>query len=50
MRESQVIRSKKSNFIIKSKFIVVSNFFVAQFFYQYFVETTTTDVDMLLQV
>jgi len=41
MRESQAIRSKTSQ-----------NFLAAEFFslHQYFVETTTTDIDMLLQV
>jgi len=45
-------RSKKSNFIIRSKFIVGSNFSCSTVFslYQYFIETVTTDVDMLLQV
>jgi len=52
MRESQVIRSKKSKFIIRSIFIVGSTFLGTQFFslYQHFIETTTTDIDMLLQV
>jgi len=43
MRESQVIRSK---------FIVGSNFSCSTVFslHRYFIETTTTDLDMLLQV
>jgi len=52
MRESQVIGSKKSKFIIRSKFILRSNFFAAQYFslYRYYIETTTTDIDMHLRV
>jgi len=53
MRESQVIRSKKSKYIIRSKFIVRSNFFCSTVFSlkcRYFIETTTTDIDVLLQV
>jgi len=41
MRESKIIRSKKS------KFIVVSTSLAAHFFLcQYFIETTTTDIDV----
>jgi len=49
MRESQVIRSKKSKFIIRSKFIVRSKFSCSTVFslHRYFIETTTTDIDML---
>jgi len=51
MRESQLIRSKKSKFIIRSKFIVGSTFCITVFsLYSYFIETTTTDIDMFLQV
>ena len=52
MRESQVIRSKKSKFIIRSKFIVGSTSLAAQFFslHRYFIETRTTNIDMFLQV
>jgi len=59
-REVQVIRSKKSKFIIRSKFIVGSKvscstiFFSSSIFYwnyifslhRYFIETTTTYIDM----
>ena len=53
MRISQVIRSKKSKFIIRSKFIVRSNYFCSTVFslkYRYFTLTTTIDIDMLLQL
>ena len=52
MRESQVIGSKKSKFIIRSKFILRSNFFAAQYFslHRYYIETTTTDIDKHLRV
>jgi len=52
MSESQAIRSKKSKFIIRSKFIVESNFSynTVLSLHRYFIETTTTDIDMLLQV
>ena len=46
MRESQVIRSKKSKFIVRSN-LSSSTFFSLR---RYFIETTTTDIDMLLQV
>jgi len=41
-----------SKFIIRSKFIVRSNVSCSKAFalHQYFVETATTDIDMLLQV
>jgi len=52
MSDPNVIRSKKSNFIIRSKFIVIPNFLEAEFFsrYRYFIKVTTTDFDMFLQV
>jgi len=52
MKESQVVRSKTSKFIIRSKFVVGSNFSCSTVFslYRYFIETITTDIDMLLQV
>jgi len=53
MRVFQVIRQKKTKFIIRSKFIVRSNFSYSTVFSlkcRYFTETTTTDIDMLLQV
>ena len=46
MRESQVIRSKKSKFIIWSKFSCSTVFSL----HLYFIKTATTDSDMLLQV
>jgi len=51
MRENQVIRSKNSKFIIRSKFIVGSNFLGSTvfFIYQYFIETITIDIDKFLQ-
>jgi len=51
MRGSQVTRSKKVK-IIRSKFIVRSKFSCSKVFslHRYFIETTTTDIDMLLQV
>jgi len=50
MRETQVIVQKKSKFIIRPKFIVMSKFSCSIFFflYRYFIETATTDSDMLL--
>jgi len=47
MRESQVIRSKKSQNLSLGQ-----NFLAAEFFslHWYFIETTTTDIDKLLQV
>ena len=47
MRESQVIRSKKSQNLSLGQ-----NFLEAEFFSlrRYFIETTTTDINMLLQV
>jgi len=47
MRESQVIRSKKSQ-----NSSLGQNFLAAEFIslHRYFIETTTTDIDMLLQV
>jgi len=48
-RESQLIRSKKTKFNIRSKFIVRWNFSCSTFLslHRYFIETTTTDIDML---
>jgi len=45
-RESQVIRSKKSKFIIRSKFIVSSKSSCSRVFSLHwcFIETTTTDI------
>jgi len=47
----KLLGQQKSKFIIRSKFIIGSNFLAAQFFslYRYFIETTTTDIDMLSQ-
>jgi len=53
MKESQVIRSKKAKRIVGSKFIIGSNFCCSTNFlshYRYFIETTTTDIDMRLQL
>jgi len=52
MRGSQVIRSRKSQFIIRSKFIVGSKLSCNTVFspYLYFIETATTNIDMLLEV
>jgi len=46
MSDSKVIRSKKSKFIVKSKFIAAQLFSLDR----YFINATTTDVGMLLQV
>jgi len=50
MRESQVIRSNKiyhgQNLSLGQSFVAAGFFSV----YRYFVETATTDIDMLLQV
>jgi len=43
MREFQVIRSKKSKFTIGSNFSCST-----VYFYRYFIEATTTDIDMNL--
>jgi len=47
MRKFQVIRSKRSQNLSLGQ-----NFVAAEFFspHRYFIETTTTDIDMLLQV
>jgi len=47
MRVSQVIRQKKSKFIVRSNFSYSTVFSLK---YRYFTETTSTDIDMLLQV
>jgi len=44
MSDSKVIKSKKSKFTIRSKFLAEQIFF----FFRYFIEATTTDIDMLL--
>ena len=54
MRESQVIRWKKSqNISLGQNLSLGQIFFAAQFFslkYGYFTETTTTNINMFLQV
>jgi len=53
MKDSQVIRSKKrQNLSLGQNLSLSQNFLAAQFFslYRYFIETTTTDIDMLLEV
>jgi len=52
MKESKVVRSKKSKFIIRSKCIVGSTFVATQLFsfHQYFIEAATQYIDMVLQV
>jgi len=53
MRESEVIRSKKSQNLSSGQNLSLGqNFLAADFFslYRYFIETTTTYIDMLLQV
>ena len=53
MRKSQVIRSKKSqNSSLGQNLSLGQNFLAAEFIslHRYFTETTTTDIDMLLQV
>jgi len=52
MIHSKVVRSKKSNFIIRSEFIIRSklscNRVVSR--YWYFINVAATDCDMLLQI
>jgi len=53
MKGSQVIRSKKSqNVSLGQNLSLGQNFLSAELFplHRYFIETTTTDIDMLLQV
>jgi len=53
MRESQVIRSKKNqNSSLGQNLSLGQNFLAAEFFslHRYFIETATTDIDVLLQV
>jgi len=47
MRESQVIRSKKSQNLSLGQNFIAAEFFS---FHRYFIETTTTDIDVLLEV
>ena len=52
MKDSQVTRSKKrQNLSLGQNLSLSQNFLAAQFFslYRYFIETTTTDIDMLLE-
>jgi len=48
----KLLGQKKTKLIIRSKFIVRSKFYCSRVFslYRYFIETTTTDIDMLSQV
>jgi len=46
-RESQVVRSRKSQNLALGQIFLRHSFFS---FHRYFIETTTTDIHMLLQV
>jgi len=52
MRESQVIRSKIQNLSLVQNLSLGQTFLAAQFFslHRYSIETTTIDLDMILQV